>query len=86
MQRWKSHTRSIFRAPEYADSAAGENSTPKSLHQITTEPHEDTSVPAGISQFRLPMFPSSLPPTGPNPLPTRPLLDVMSLIGPKKRL
>ena len=26
------------------------------------------------------------PPTGPNPLPTQPLLDIMSLIGPKKGL
>ena len=47
MQRWKSHTCSIFRAPDYAGSAAGENSTPKSLHSITSEPHEETSVPAG---------------------------------------
>ena len=43
MQRWKSHTCSIFRALDYADSASGENSTPKSLHQFTTEPHEETA-------------------------------------------
>jgi len=29
---------------------------------------------------------AELPPTGPNPLPTQPLLDIMSLTGPKKGL